>query len=187
MKKLGVFISGNGSNLEAIIKATKEGRINGEVALVIANRKDAYGLKRAEKYGIPTLVVSLGNCGAKEAYEEVILKALKEKGIKWLILAGYLLLVGPTLLNAYKGKIINIHPSLLPAYKGLNSIMRAYEAGEKTIGVTVHFVDEGMDTGPIIKQGSFIVPENSSLEVVEAMVHDLEHRIYVEVLDGGKS
>ena len=94
------------------------------------------------------------------------------------------------MLNAYKGQIINIHPALLPAYKGLDSIRRAYEAGEKVMGVTVHYVDEGMDTGPIIKQESFKVPEQSSLEEVEALVHGLEHKIYVEalgeVLNGGK-
>ena len=165
MKKIGVFISGNGSNLEAIIKGIKEGKINGDIALVISNRKDAY--------------------------EKRILRALKEKGILWLILAGYLILVGPTLLNAYKGKIINIHPALLPNYKRLDSIRRAYESGEKIIGVTVHYVDEGMDTGPIIKQGFIKGPEHSTLEAVETRVHNLEHRLYVEalgdVLSGGKS
>lgn len=182
MKKLAVFISGNGSNLEAIIKAAQTGVINGEVVLVVANRKDAYGLVRAKNHHIKTYVASIKASGSKEAYEKNILAVLKENDVEWIALAGYLVLLGPTLVEAYTGKIINIHPALLPAYKGLDSIRRAYEAGEPIMGVSVHYVDLGMDTGPIIKQASFEVPKGSSEAEVEAMVHTLEHQLYVDVL-----
>ena len=166
------------------------------MSLLVCDNPDAYVLKRAEKSQIDTFVFSPRNYKSKLEYEEEILKKLEEYQVDYLVLAGYMRLIGSTLLTAYANRIINIHPSLLPAFPGKDAILQAFEYGVKVTGVTVHFVDEGLDSGPIIYQEPVIVDDNDTYEAVEEKIHTLEHRIYpiiVQalvnkdfVLEGGK-
>ena len=174
MMRIAVFISGNGSNLEAIIKGCQEGIISGEVLLVVSSKSGVYGLERAKRYGIP-IYLHTGN-------ERELISTLKSYAVDYMALAGYMRLVGKDLLNAYPGRIINIHPSLLPKYRGLDAIGQAIAAGEEVMGVTVHYVDGGMDTGEIIAQSSFPVEKGMTREEIEGRIHELEHKLYPEVL-----
>jgi phosphoribosylglycinamide formyltransferase-1 len=182
MKRIAIFASGSGTNFQAIVDAVKRGDLQAEVALLVCDRPEAKVVERAKKEQIPSFVFRPKDYPSKADFEQEILQQLKEKQIQFIVLAGYMRLIGPTLLRAYEGRMVNIHPSLLPAFPGKDAIGQAYRAGVKVTGVTVHYVDEGMDTGPIIAQRAIEIYEGEALESVEARIHAIEHELYPEVL-----
>ena len=180
MKKLAIFASGNGSNFEAVATAIEEKRLNAEIALLVCDRPQAGVISKAERFGIKTLVIEPKSYESKESYESVIVEACKKAEVSLIVLAGYMRLIGDTLLSAYSRQIINIHPSLLPSFKGKNAIGQALDYGVKVTGVTVHYVDAGMDTGEIINQHPLIITENMD---VEASIHEIEHELLVRTIN----
>jgi len=180
--KFAVFVSGNGTNLQAIIDAVKAGDIKGEVGLVFSNKRKAHGLKRAEAAGIPTLVMEPKDYTNKQSFERDIVLHLRAHKIKFIVLAGYMLILSPFFIKKYPKKILNIHPSLLPSFKGKQGIKDAFTFGVKATGVTIHFVNEKMDNGPIIMQESLKILEKDTLETLEEKIHKLEHRIYPKAI-----
>lgn len=180
--KIAVFASGNGSNFEAIAKSMNQGEIEGAIVLVFSDRTEAYVLERAKSLQIPVRSFSPKQFANKVEYEREILKELEAKEVELLVLAGYMRLIGPTLLNAYPNRILNIHPALLPEFPGLHGIRDAFEAGVKQTGVTVHYVDNGVDTGPILAQKRVNIEENETLASLELKIHQAEHQLYPEVV-----
>ncbi|MGC6770220.1 phosphoribosylglycinamide formyltransferase [Enterococcus sp. LJL51] len=180
--RIAVFASGNGSNFQVIAEAVKAGKIDGEIVLLFSDNKQAKVLERAEQLGIPHVSFSPKDFSEKSIYEGEILHLLEEKKVNFIVLAGYMRLIGPALLEAFPEKIINIHPSLLPQFPGLHGIRDAYEARVKETGVTVHYVDKGVDTGPIIAQERVIITEDDTMSSLEDKIHQVEHRLYPEVL-----
>lgn len=178
MIKLGVLISGRGSNLQAIIDACVGGKIPATVAVVISNDPAAQGLERAKKHQIPAVVIDNRQFKDKNTYELEIVKVLQEHKVDLVCLAGYMRIVGGVLLEHFRGKIINIHPSLLPAFPGLHAQKQALEHGVTVTGCTVHFIDEGCDTGPIIIQSAVPVKENDTEETLSERILVQEHHIY---------
>ncbi|MCM3125150.1 MULTISPECIES: phosphoribosylglycinamide formyltransferase [unclassified Mesobacillus] len=183
MKKIAVFASGSGSNFQAIAVAAQSGSLNAEISLLVCDKPGAFAVDRAEMLGIPALVISPKSYPFKEAYEEEILQKLTSLEVDLIVLAGYMRLIGPTLLNAYEGKIINIHPSLLPAFPGKDAIGQALAAGVKTTGVTIHYVDEGMDTGPVIASAAVNIIAGETHESLQKKIQRIEHSLYPEVLE----
>ena len=179
--KLAVFASGSGSNFQAINEAVEEGSLEGEVVLVVSDKPGAFVVERAEKAGIDMLAIKPASFPSKAAYEQIILEKLRELEVEWIILAGYMRLVGDVLLDAYSNRIVNIHPSLLPAFPGKDAIGQAMEHGVKVTGVTVHYVDAGMDTGPIIAQQAVEVVEGDREKTAER-IHAVEHALYTKAL-----
>ena len=173
MKKLVVCVSGFGSNLQAIIDACKTKMIKAEIALVVSNKKDAYGITRAKNSGINTFVSS---------NIELIFSKIEEAKPDLIVLAGFMKLIPVQVVKKFENKIINIHPSLLPHFPGLNSIKRAYLKGVAETGVTVHYVDEGMDTGKIISQVKVPIKSEYTLEQLEEKIHEKEHQLYPEAI-----
>ncbi len=182
MQKFAVFISGNGTNLQAIIDAVKAGEIAAELALVVSDREEAYGLQRAERAGIKTLVFNPKNYTNRQSVDRDIVMALKELRIDFIVLAGYMRLFTPFFIKEYKNNILNVHPALLPSFKGVDGIKDAFTYGAKVTGVTVHFVDEKMDHGPIIAQEAVKVAEEDTIETLAAKIHAIEHKIYPRVI-----
>lgn len=181
MKNIAVFISGSGSDLQSVIDACERGQVNGKVVCVVANQAGAFGLERAMKHGIETAVFSLKNYERNAvARDRAIAEYLEPKRIDLIVLAGYLSIVTPELIARYRGKMINIHPSLIPAYCGKGMYgLRVHEAvlggGEKKTGATVHYVDEGTDTGEIIRQVEVPVREGDTPQTLQARVLEQEH------------
>ena len=180
--KIGVLISGSGSNLQAIIDRINEGSLNAEVVLVVSSRPDAYGLERAAKAGIPTLALN------REVYKDApvanqqIADALKAAGAEYVIMAGYMRKLTKEVLDAYPDKVVNLHPALLPSFKGAHAIEDAFNFGVKVTGITVHFANEDYDKGPIIAQRAVEVREDDTLDSLEARIHEAEHALYPEVI-----
>lgn len=191
MTKIAVFASGQGSNLQALIDAIALGELPASIELVVSDRPRAHALKRASEAGIPTLAVNPKDYRDKAHYEGIMAEKLENLQVEYLVLAGYMRLIGPTLLDRYVRKIINIHPSLLPLFPGLDGIGQALAAGATETGVTVHYVDAGMDTGPIIAQECLKLTPGESRASVEERIHAVEHRLYPQVLKqiftGGKT
>ncbi|MCR6109645.1 phosphoribosylglycinamide formyltransferase [Bacillus sp. A301a_S52] len=182
MTKIAVFASGSGSNFQAMIDAVEAGNLTAEIALLVCDKPGAYAEKRAEEAAIPIFSFSPKTYSGKAAFEQAILTELHRHEVKWIVLAGYMRLIGPTLLKAYEGRIMNIHPSLLPAFPGLDAIGQAFDARVKVSGVTIHFVDEGMDTGPIIAQEPVRIEENDTREDVQHNIQAVEHRLYPQTI-----
>ncbi|OGC12995.1 phosphoribosylglycinamide formyltransferase [candidate division WOR-1 bacterium RIFCSPHIGHO2_02_FULL_53_26] len=178
MLNLGVLISGRGSNLQAIIDACEGGKIPAKVVVVISNDPAAGGLERAKKHNIPTAIFEPNNFKDKNTYELEIVKELKKHDVGLVCLAGYMRIVGPVLLEHYRGRMINIHPSLLPSFSGLHAQKQALDHGVTVTGATVHFVDDGCDTGPIIVQSAVPVKENDTEETLSERILQQEHHIY---------
>ena len=178
MKKFAVFASGKGSNLQAIIDAVKAGTIKADLALVFSDRADACALERARAAGVETFHLDPKTYPDKLSFERSVVKVLKEKGVDFIALAGYMRLLSPYILKEYPQKIFNIHPSLLPLFKGASGIRDALAAGVKVTGVTVHFVDEEVDNGPVILQESVPVGTEDTPETLEAKIHAVEHKLY---------
>ena len=182
MKKFAVFASGNGSNFEAIAKLMREENWDAELSLLVTDKPQAKAVERAKALQIPSFAFEPSAFENKAAFERAIIEQLRLHGVELIVLAGYMRLIGDTLLEAYGGRIINIHPSLLPAFPGIDAVGQAHRAGVKVAGITVHYVDEGMDTGPIIAQKAFEIQENDTLEDMEHTIHELEHKWYPSVV-----
>jgi phosphoribosylglycinamide formyltransferase-1 len=182
MTKIAVFASGNGTNLQAIIDAVRRGGLAASIELVVCGRPGAYCLTRAREAGIPYFMFYPRKYPSKAAYEELILQQLTEAGVEYIVLAGYMRIIGLTLLNAYPQRIINIHPSLLPSFPGRDAIGQALDAGVPLTGVTIHYVDEGIDTGPTIAQRPVFIDPGESRESLEQKIHAVEHELYPQVL-----
>jgi phosphoribosylglycinamide formyltransferase-1 len=187
-RRIAVLISGRGSNLQSIIDAIRERRLNAAVAVVISNRADAPGLDRARDAGIEAIHLDPHDCPDRESYDRRIVEELKARGVELACLAGFMRLVGAPLLEAFPFRILNIHPSLLPAFPGLNAQRQAWEHGVKLSGATVHFVTSELDGGPIILQSAVPVLPNDSPGALAARILVEEHRLYPAaiqiVLDG---
>jgi phosphoribosylglycinamide formyltransferase 1 len=182
MRNIAVFASGSGSNFEAIMNSIQKGELDAKVSLVVCDKPGAKVIERAAKFGVESLTVSPKNYENKAAYEREIVKHLIDKKIDFIVLAGYMRLIGETLLSQFKGKIVNIHPSLLPSFPGLDAVGQAFRAGVKVTGVTVHYVDEGMDTGPIIDQAVVLITKSDTIESLEEKIHEVEHKLYPKTL-----
>lgn len=180
--RIGVLISGSGSNLQALIDAVAAGALDAEIGVVISSRPDAYGLRRAQAAGIPTVALNRDVYADRTAADERIVAALKEHGCSYVIMAGYMRMVTPVVLDAYPNRVVNLHPALLPAFQGAHAIDEAFERGVKVTGVTVHFANEEYDRGPIIAQRAVEVAEGDTLESLEARIHETEHRVLPEVV-----
>ncbi|KAA0942063.1 phosphoribosylglycinamide formyltransferase [Sporosarcina sp. ANT_H38] len=180
--KIAIFASGSGSNFAAIEEACKKGELNAEIVLMVTNKPEAFVVERAEKASIPVAAILPKEFATKDAYEEAILHALRESGAEWLVLAGYMRLVGPVLLTAFPSHIVNIHPSLLPSFPGKDAVGQAVSHGVKVTGVTVHLVDEGMDTGQILAQCAVDVVDGDEDKTAEA-IHAVEHGLYKDTLN----
>ena len=178
MNKIAVFASGTGSNYDAIMKAIQQGKLKADVRLLVCDQPDAAVIQKAKNYGTSVFIVDRKEYASKVAFEQDIVNALEKHQIDWVILAGYMRLIGETLLQPYQGRIVNIHPSLLPSFPGLDAIGQAHQAGVKITGVTIHYVDEGMDTGTIIAQEAVKLEENMSLEELQKAIQKLEHQLY---------
>ncbi len=181
MTKIAIFASGNGSNFEALTQACLQGVVAAEVALLVCDKPSAGVISRAERLGIEALVLSPKEFATKSQYEERIVEELLKKEVSLICLAGYMRIVGEKLLSHFNGRIINVHPSLLPAFKGARAIEQALEYGVKIFGVTIHYVNEELDSGSIIDQASFRYDGNS-IEELEQMVHSIEHPLYIKVV-----
>ena len=180
--KIAVLVSGRGSNLQAIIDNIENGYIkDAAVTLVISNKENAYALERAKKHGINSIFLDPGKYDRPE-YDRAILSALREYNIDLLLLAGYFRLLGSEIIAAYRNRILNIHPSLLPAFKGLHAQRQAFEYRVKVAGCTVHFVDEGLDSGPIILQKCVPVLAEDTGETLTDRILEQEHIIYPEAV-----
>lgn len=179
--KIAIFASGSGSNFAALETACKAGDIPADIVLLVTDKPGAFVTQRAERAGVPVVALSPRDFETKQAYEQAILEALREARVEWLILAGYMRLIGPDLLEAYPDRIINIHPSLLPSFPGKDAIGQAVAAGVKVTGVTVHLVDEGMDTGPILAQRAVDVVDQDPQQTAAA-IHAVEHDLYASTL-----
>ncbi|WP_431800897.1 phosphoribosylglycinamide formyltransferase [Halobacillus andaensis] len=180
--KIAVFASGTGSNFDAITEAVDEGILDAEVSLLVTDKVGAGVIEKAQKRNIDTVVYTPKTFTNKAAYEAAVLKDCQAREIEWIILAGYMRLIGPTLLQSYSGRIVNIHPSLLPAFPGKDAIGQAIDKKVKVTGVTIHFVDDGMDTGPIIAQEAISITENDTKDEVRQKVQSVEHRLYPRVI-----
>ena len=180
--KLGVLLSGSGTNLQAIIDAIQSGTLDATIELVVSSRPSAYGLKRAEAAGLQTLTLS------KETYEDsfvadmVIATELKRYNVDYVVMAGYMRKVGVPILNTFPNRVLNLHPALLPSFRGAHAIQDAYEYGVKVTGVTVHLANADYDRGPIIAQRPVVVEEGWTVDQLEEAIHQVEHQLYPEVL-----
>ncbi|HHT09459.1 MAG TPA: phosphoribosylglycinamide formyltransferase [Atribacter sp.] len=181
-KNIVVMASGRGTNLQAIIDATQSGFIPGKITLVISDNPDAFALIRAQKAKIPTLVLDFKSFTGKKAYEDELLKVLKKENPSIICLAGYMRIVGKAIISQFYYRILNIHPSLLPAFPGLDAQKQALEYGVKVSGCTVHFVDEGMDSGPIILQAPVLIKDNDTVESLSQSILEKEHEIYCQAI-----
>lgn len=179
--KIGVLVSGGGTNLQAIIDASRAG-LPVEVVKVVASRPDAFGIERARAAGIPVLVMNREAYADREAADALIARELSQAGASYAVMAGYMRKVTPVLLEAFPDRVVNLHPALLPAFKGAHAIEEAFEAGVKVTGVTVHFANEDYDRGPIIAQKAVPIFEDDTLDTLEARVHEAEYELYPEVL-----
>lgn len=180
--RLVVLISGNGSNLQAIIDSITEKKLPAKIVAVISNKANAYGLQRAEKAGIPQHVLSHTNFAEREQYDQALKQLIDEYQPDLVILAGFMRILSDDFVEHYSHKMMNIHPSLLPKYKGLNTHQRVLDAGDKEHGCSVHFVTPTLDDGPVILQATVAVKENDTIETLSARVHEQEHRIYPEAI-----
>ncbi len=182
--KVGILASGRGSNLQALITASRDGKIDADIAIVISDRADAVALERAREAGVDAHYVDPHRKGPRltEGSESEIIRLLDEAEVDLVALAGFMRILGPRLLRHFSRRIINIHPSLLPSFPGLHVQKKALEYGVKYSGATVHFVDEGVDTGPIIVQAAVPVLEGDTVEILSERILGEEHRIYAEAV-----
>ncbi|TNJ64519.1 phosphoribosylglycinamide formyltransferase [Paenibacillus hemerocallicola] len=180
--RIAVFASGSGSNFQAIVDAVQAGKLDVEVGLLVCDRPGAKVAERAAAAGVETFAFRPKEYASKEAYESEIVKRMQEQRIDLVVLAGYMRIISDTLLQPYEGRIVNIHPSLLPSFPGLDAIGQALAHGVKVTGVTVHFVDGGMDTGPIIAQRAVEVAEGDTADTLADKIHPVEHELYPSVI-----
>lgn len=175
--KIAVFASGNGSNFQALAEAVQAGRMNATIELVVCDKPTAYVLERAKAFGVETHAFQPKLYSSREAYEEEIVAKLQVKGIDLVVMAGYMRLVTKVLVEPYYGRMINIHPALLPAFPGMNGVGQALDYGAKIAGATVHYVDGGTDTGPIIAQQAVDINDNDTLETLSSRIQQVEYEL----------
>ncbi len=174
---LGVLISGSGTNLQAIIDACESQQLNAEVAVVISDHDGARGLVRAKEHGIPGVWVDRSRFNSKREYNLELRNILRDHLVDYVVMAGYMRLLGNEVLDFFPNRVINLHPALLPSFPGANGIRDAFEYGVKYTGVTVHFANEEFDKGPIIAQEPVVITEDDTMQTLEARIHETEHRI----------
>lgn len=180
--RLGLFASGTGSNVQAIIDSVNDGRLTAEVTCLVCDQPKAEVIEKAKQAGIPCLVLTPKECVNRESWERQILSFLKEHQVDLVILAGFMRIISPIILSAYPKKVLNIHPSLLPKFPGRQGIKDAFMAKEKETGVTVHYVDEGIDTGEIIAQRSLKIANDWTLEQLQVAIQQIEHELYPTII-----
>lgn len=180
--RVGILISGRGSNMVALLDAMERGEVPAEAALVLSNVPDAPGLELARARGVPTAVVDHKQVRPREAHEARVIEELKQRNVDLVCLAGYMRLLSPLMVSAFRGRLLNIHPSLLPAFPGLHAQRQALEHGVKVSGCTVHLVDEECDHGPIVLQAAVPVEEGDTEDTLAARILEQEHRIYPEAV-----
>ena len=179
---IGVLASGRGSNFQAIIDAAETGYLNIRIRLLVTDNNEAFAIERAKKHGIEYLVIQPKNFSSKDDYFRNIAAELKKRGVELVVLAGFMRLVRKPLIDVYPNRIMNIHPAILPSFSGLHGQKQANDYGVKISGCTVHFVDEGMDTGPVIMQAAVPVKEDDSEEALSERILRFEHKIYPEAI-----
>ena len=187
--RIAVFCSGNGGNFEAILAAIRRGKLRAQVAVMVCDNPKAFAIQRANRYGVPVAVLSPKLFPSRQAHEELIIRILKSQKVDLIALAGYMRILTPHLLNAYKGRVLNIHPSLLPAFRGAHAVRDAFEARVQETGVSVHVVTLKLDSGPVLAQKKIKVIKSDTLKSLEAKVHRVEHGLYPAALQrfiGGK-
>lgn len=180
--RLGILISGSGTNMSAVLDAIREGRLEAEAKLVLSNKADAKGLARAAERGVPTQVIAHRDFPTREAFDAELVRTLRAHDVDWVVLAGFMRVVTPVLLDAFPDRVINIHPALLPAFPGVDAQAQAIAYGVKVTGCTVHFVDPGVDTGPIIAQDTVAVLPGDDRDALAARLLEKEHALLCEVL-----
>jgi phosphoribosylglycinamide formyltransferase-1 len=183
MKKIAVMISGSGSNLEAIVKACHAKNIYGEIAYVISNNSDAYGIERAKKYNIPVKIIDHKSYANRDDYDDALKEFLDKLGIDLIILAGFMRILGKNITKKFYGKMINLHPSLLPLYPGLNTHTQALNNKDEYHGISIHFVSAELDAGPLIAQGKFLVKADDDHEKLVSKIHKVEHDLLPKVIN----
>lgn len=176
--RLAVFCSGNGSNFEAICAAVQKKRLRAKVALMVCDRPGAPALKRAARRNVPVFLLSPGLFRTRQAYEQVVVRALRSQQVDLVVLAGFMRIFSPYFIRAYQGRIVNVHPSVLPGFKGAHAIRDAFEAGTKETGVSIHLVTAAVDSGPILAQEKVPVMKKDTLAGLEKRIHAVEHRLY---------
>lgn len=181
--KLGVLISGSGTNLQALIDRIAEGTLNATIELVVSSRPSAYGLKRAQAAGIQTLTLDKTIYADPIQADMVIATELKQHNVDYVVMAGYMRMVHDPILATFPNRVLNLHPALLPSFKGAHAIQDAYDYGVKVTGVTVHFADNRYDCGPIIAQRALPVEEGWTVDELEAHIHEIEHQLYPDVIE----
>lgn len=179
---LGILVSGSGTNLQAVLDATESGRLDARVRLVVSNRPGVLALERAERAGVPTHCLPHQEFASRDAFDDALVGVLRESGAEWIVLAGFMRLLTPRFLRAFEGRVVNIHPSLLPAFPGTRAQEQALHYGVKTTGCTVHFVDDGVDTGPIIGQRAVPVLDDDTVATLTERILVEEHALLVDVL-----
>ena len=196
MVRLAVFCSGKGTNLQAILgaclprrpasrtgrQADRRKRLPATVALVVSDQAKAYALKRARRFGVETLILNPDDFPSRPAYERTLLRHLKRRKIDYILLAGFMRILSPAFVRAYRNRILNIHPALLPAFPGAHAVRDALRAGARMTGVTVHLVDGGVDTGPIVLQEAVPVQSHDTEKTLHERIHRLEHRLYPKAI-----
>ena len=179
---IGVLVSGKGTNLQAIIDAIEKKEFNGKIVVVLSNEKSAYALERARRQGLKAVHLDPALFENRIRYEQEMVRHLRESGVQWVVLAGYMKIISSELLSAYRNHILNIHPSLLPAFPGLHAQSQALEYGVKVSGCTVHLVEEGVDSGPVVFQAAVPVLDHDTLETLTRRILEKEHQVYPQVL-----
>lgn len=187
--RIGVLVSGSGTNLQAILDAIENGLLHAKVVHVVSSRPDAFGIQRANEANVPCTVLNRSVYEDVFAADERIVDALQGAGVEYVVMAGYMRKCTPVLLDAFPDRVVNLHPALLPSFKGAHAIQEAYDAGVKVTGVTVHFANEDYDKGPIIAQEPVRVDEGCTLDELEEKIHNIEHILYpyaIELLAQGR-
>ena len=179
---IAVLLSGSGTNLQAILDAIDAGKLDVKVSIVVSSRPDAYGIERAKAAKIPVLVMNPADYAHPKQVDERIVGAMQRAGVEYVVMAGYMRMVTPVILNAYPNRVVNLHPALLPSFKGAHAIRDAFDARVKLTGVTVHFANEEYDKGPIIAQRAVPVHEDDTLGSLEQRIHATEHSLYPKTL-----
>ncbi|MDH3446592.1 MAG: phosphoribosylglycinamide formyltransferase [Gammaproteobacteria bacterium] len=180
--RLAILISGNGSNLQSIIDAIEAGRLNAKISAVISNERKAYGLVRATRHGLNTWVIAHRDYPDRDQFDATLQNYLEAVNPDYIVLAGFMRILGPGFIHAFEDRILNIHPSLLPAYKGLHTHQRALDNGEKEHGVSIHLVTAELDDGPVILQASYPIEAGDTVQDLERKGHRLEHLMYPQLL-----
>jgi phosphoribosylglycinamide formyltransferase 1 len=179
---LGVLVSGNGSNLQAILDAIENRTLDARVRVVLSNRPQAFALERAKNAGVPAVAISHQGHASREAFDQLLIEALRAHGVDLVVLAGFMRILTPPFLHAFGGRVINIHPSLLPSFPGVHAMRQALDHGVKVTGCTVHWVEVGVDSGPIIAQRAVPILNGDSEQSLAERMHRAEHELYVQAL-----